>query len=289
MLTSDVRGLSSSRGGPAAFLTNKGKLIADFILLRTEEAFFLRLERERVEPLRKALDRYVISEDVTLESLADREGILSVEGPEASGILSELTEQTQAEIDALEDLQSLAFSISGGDGWIVSRRREWTPRFDVSARADLSEDLLERAVAMGAVRGGELVRETRRIEASRPLFGVDMDESHFPLEASLDEAVSFQKGCYIGQEYVARLAHRGHLNRKLSGMSLAGPEVPSRGSAVLRDGEEVGLVTSAAFSPAMSRTLAFAYLKRGHWEPGTELTVGTKAAVVSSLPFDFGR
>jgi folate-binding protein YgfZ len=142
---------------------------------------------------------------------------------------------------------------------------------------------------MGAVRGGELVRETRRIEASRPLFGVDMDESHFPLEASLDEAVSFQKGCYIGQEYVARLAHRGHLNRKLSGMSLAGPEAPSRGSAVLRDGEEVGLVTSAAFSPAMSRTLAFAYLKRGHWEPGTELTVGTKAAVVSSLPFDFGR
>jgi folate-binding protein YgfZ len=277
MLTNDVRGLSPAKGRHSAFLTNKGKLIADFLVLREEDAFLLRVERDRAEPLRKALDRYIISEDVTLQSLSDVERILSVEGPEASGLLAALTTEARTEIDALEDLQSLHS--------IVAQRRELTPRFDLSLRSELAEELLERAVEMGAVRGGARVLETRRIEASRPLFGVDMDESHFPLEASLDEAVSFQKGCYIGQEYVARLAHRGHLNRKLSGLILAGSQAPSRGTAVLRDGEEVGVLTSAAFSPAMSRTIAFAYLKRGHWEPGTELRVGDEAATVSSLPF----
>jgi folate-binding protein YgfZ len=279
MLTNDVRGLSPAKGRHSAFLTNKGKLIADFLVLREEDAFLLRVERDRAEPLRKALDRYIISEDVTLQSLSDVERILSVEGPEASGLLAALTTEARTEIDALEDLQSLHS--------IVAQRRELTPRFDLSLRSELAEELLERAVEMGAVRGGARVLETRRIEASRPLFGVDMDESHFPLEASLDEAVSFQKGCYIGQEYVARLAHRGHLNRKLSGLILAGSQAPSRGTAVLRDGEEVGVLTSAAFSPAMSRTIAFAYLKRGHWEPGTELRVGDEAATVSSLPFRF--
>jgi folate-binding protein YgfZ len=112
-----------------------------------------------------------------------------------------------------------------------------------------------------------------------------MDESHLPLEAGLEEAVSFQKGCYIGQEYVVRLAHRGHVNRKLSGLRLAGVEAPAPGTPVLRGAEDAGAVTSSAFSPAFGCPLALAYLKRGHLEPGTEVSVGGVKAIASPLPF----
>jgi folate-binding protein YgfZ len=112
-----------------------------------------------------------------------------------------------------------------------------------------------------------------------------MDESYLPLEAGLDEALSFQKGCYIGQEYVVRLAHRGHVNRKLAGLKLEAEEPPAPGSAVVRDDEELGAITSAAFSPAFGCVLAFAYLKRGHWEPGTKVRAGGASGAVSSLPF----
>jgi folate-binding protein YgfZ len=112
-----------------------------------------------------------------------------------------------------------------------------------------------------------------------------MDESHLPLEAGLEEAISFQKGCYIGQEYVVRLAHRGHVNRKLAGLRLAGREAPTAGSPVLHGAEEAGAVTSAAFSPAFGGVLALAYMRRAYLEPGTEVMVGGVSASVSSLPF----
>jgi folate-binding protein YgfZ len=151
---------------------------------------------------------------------------------------------------------------------ITAQRRELTPRFDVTASPATAKSLLERVLERGALLGGENVRETRRIEASRPRFGVDMDESHLPLEAGLDEAISFQKGCYIGQEYVVRLAHRGHVNRKLAGLRLAGREAPTAGSPVLHGAEEAGAVTSAAFRPRSRRPLAVS----GVFDPGTELT-----------------
>ena len=285
MLTNDVRSLAPGTGIPAAFLTNKGKLVSDLLVFREEDRFLLQMERERAEPFRKALDRYIISEDVALESRRDQEATFSLEGPGASAVLGELAGVRASELDELAHLHFRSSSAADVPARVVAMRRALTPRFDVTASPGAAKRLLERALEHGALLGGESVRETRRLEASTPRFGIDMDESHFPLEAGLDEAVSFQKGCYIGQEYVARLAHRGHLNRRLAGLRLPGREAPAAGSAVLRDGEEAGAVTSSAFSPSFEGNLAFAYLKRGHWEPGTELTVGGRRATVSSLPF----
>jgi folate-binding protein YgfZ len=285
MLSNDVRSLAPFAGIAAAFLTNKGKLVSDLLVFRCEDAFLLQMERERAEPFRKALDRYIISEDVVLESLAETESTFSLEGPKASGILAELAEIPPAGLDELAHLHFRLLALAGTKARVVARRRELTPRFDVSADPETAKRLLERVLERGALLGGENVREARRIEASNPRFGIDMNESHLPLEAGLDEAISFQKGCYIGQEYVVRLAHRGHVNRKLSGLKLSGNEPPAPGSLVMRGGEEAGMVTSSAFSPAFGCALAFAYLTRGHWEPGTELRVAGVTATVSSLPF----
>ncbi len=285
MLTNDVRALAPFTGVPAAFLTNKGKLVSDLLVLKTDDSFLLRMERERAEPFRKVLDRYIIAEDVALESLAEKEATFSLEGPKASGILAELAGLPASVLDGLAHLHFRTLEVSGIPALVLAKKSELTPRFDVSAVPESAKMLVERVLERGALLGGEGVREARRIEASRPRFGTDMDESHLPLEAALDEAISFQKGCYIGQEYVVRLSHRGHLNRRLSGLRLAGREAPSPGAKVLHEGEEVGTVTSSAYSPAFGQVLALAYLKRGHWEPGTQVTVADAPATVSSLPF----
>ncbi len=285
MLTNDVRALTPFTGMPAAFLTVKGKLVSDLLVFKGDDSFLLQMERERAEPFRKALDRYIISEDVALESRAETEATFSLEGPYASGILAELGGFSVSDLDELAHLHFRSIDLRGVPARITARTRELTPRFDVTASPDGAKASLERVLERGALLGGESVQEARRIEASRPRFGIDMDESHFPLEAGLDEAISFQKGCYIGQEYVVRLAHRGHLNRKLAGLRLAGDRPPAPGSPVMHGAEEAGAVTSSAFSPGFGGVLALAYLKRGHWEPGTELTVGSATAAVSSLPF----
>jgi folate-binding protein YgfZ len=281
MLTNDVRSLAPGAGIPAAFLTVKGKLVSDLLVFKTDDSFLLEMERERVEPFRKMLDRYIISEDVTLESLADREKTFSVEGPDAARIVSGLAGLSEAELLELAELQFR----SGATSRISARRRELTPRFDVTAQNEVAKSLLESALEAGAVLGGDSLRETRRLEASRPRFGVDFDDSHLPLEAGLEAAISFQKGCYIGQEYVVRLAHRGHLNRKLSGLKVEGNEPLPPGAPVRSGEEESGSITSSAFSPSFGGVLAFAYLKRGSWEPGAEVTVAGRSAKVTPLPF----
>lgn len=131
--------------------------------------------------------------------------------------------------------------------------------------------------------------DTRRIEIGEPLFGVDMDDSHLLLEAGLLSAVSFNKGCYIGQEYVARLAHRGHLNRKLVGLKLTETVVPEHNEEIVSDDRSIGRVTSATLSPALGCPIALGYVHRDFFDAGTAVTIknssGDLGAVVTDLPF----
>ncbi len=286
MLSNDVRALPLSAGMPAVFLTNKGKLVADLLAFKSEGDIIAELERERVEPFRRALDRYIISEDVVLEDLEGKDASFSVEGPEAGSILGRLLDRPESELSRLPHLGFTGGEISSAPVRITAHRRELTPRYDVTLPFERAPEILDAVLDGGARLGGELVAETRRIEAGRPRFGIDMDESNLPLEAGLDEAVSFQKGCYIGQEYVVRLAHRGHLNRKLVGIRVAGMTAPLPASAVQWQGAEVGAVTSAASSPGFGCALALAYLKREAFEPGTRVRLsGDVDGEVSALPF----
>jgi folate-binding protein YgfZ len=290
MLTNDVRSLPPGGGVTAAFLTSKGKLVSDLWVLKEESSFLLELERSRVEPFTKALGRYIISEDVVLESLVGREVSFSIVGPGASSILAALAETSSARLDGMPHLYHARIEIGGLTARLTAYRRERSARFEVGSASERAAELLSTVLDKGALLGGTLVSELRRIESGIPRFGVDMDESHFPQEASLDDAISFQKGCYIGQEYVVRLAHRGHLNRKLVGLVVPSGPRPSPGSRILRGEDEVGMVTSSTNSPALPGSLALAYLKREAFEPGTPVIVeGGAEATVSALPFTIGE
>jgi folate-binding protein YgfZ len=157
------------------------------------------------------------------------------------------------------------------------------------AAISVVEQILETGKKDGIQLAGLRATETRRIERGIPLFGVDMDESHLLLETGLDDAVSFNKGCYIGHEYIARLAHRGHLNRKLVGLKIEGGSLPLAGDEIVGENRSIGQVTSATLSPSLEHAIALGYVHRDFFEPGSAVRV--KSAVtdmearVVELPF----
>ena len=129
-----------------------------------------------------------------------------------------------------------------------------------------------------------LVADSLRMEWATPRFGIDMDESHLPLEADLQEALSFDKGCYVGQEYVVRLAHRGQVNKKLVSLELecAQEALPAAGSEIRSaGGDAVGVLTTTAFSPTIGRGLGMGMVKRGHFDSEGPLLAGEPQLPVS--------
>jgi tRNA-modifying protein YgfZ len=130
--------------------------------------------------------------------------------------------------------------------------------------------------------------EARRIEAGLPRYGIDVSEDHFPFEANLDSAISYTKGCYAGQEVVARASARGHANKRLVGLRIAGDGAVGAGTPITASVRpEAGIVTSSAVSPIFG-PVALAYLHKSVWEPGTQVSVAGREAVAAALPFSRG-
>jgi aminomethyltransferase len=298
MLSNDVKRLQTGEGVWAALLTRKGTLISDLVVYQLGDALLLEMEPEGLSPSMESLTRYLVSEDVTLVDVTGDEALFSVEGPRAAKLLSQV----------LVDLSETRLAELGVHHFISNRDEERDLRvsaarhgpgtaFDVAVPAQQAAELLVSLLDAGRPQGlrpvGWQVQEIRRIEAGIPLLGADMDASHLPLEAGLDDAISFNKGCYIGQEYVVRLAHRGHLNRKLTGLAFSGQTVPNAGDEIRASHDEsaraAGRVTSAAFSPSLAQPIAMGYVPSALLQPGTVVTVlsGDRAlsARVTELPF----
>jgi len=298
MLSNDVKRLQTGEGVWATLLTRKGTVISDLVVYQLGDALLLEMEPEGLSPSMESLSRYLVSEDVTLADVTGEEALFSVEGPKATKLLSQIL--VDASESRLAELGMYHF-ISDGEserGLRVSAARHGPgAAFDlaVPARraADFLGNLLDAGRPLGLRLAGWQVQETRRIEAGIPLLGTDMDASHLPLEARLDDAISFNKGCYIGQEYVVRLAHRGHLNRRLTGLALSGRTVPSAGDEIRAPDDETaraaGRVTSAAFSPRLGQPIAMGYVQSAFLEPGTVVTLlsagSALQARVTELPF----
>jgi len=143
-----------------------------------------------------------------------------------------------------------------------------------------------QAPSYGMLPCGTEALESLRIEAGIPRYGSELGEDTLPLEANLMNALSFNKGCYIGQEIVERARSRGSVNWKLAGVKIESPQAPASGEKLTLDGKEVGEVTSACVSPTLQKTIALAYLRKEHLEAGTRLqTASGEAAEVATLPF----
>jgi tRNA-modifying protein YgfZ len=272
-LTNDIEALAAERGCYAALLDRKGHIQADMRVLRLEtRELWLDLERAPAESVLKHLRTYSIGRDVEVEDATDRWGIVSLIGPrsgEVSGFEGLGPEFAQRYRD-WDGTEVLAVATDVG--------------LDLITQAELEARLIELLKAAGAAEVSEAAAEIVRVESGRPRFGVDMGPESMPAEAGITErAVNFEKGCYVGQEPVARLHYRGKPNRTLRGLRLSAPA--AHGDSLLLGEREVGTIGTVCLSPSLG-PIALAIVRR-EAEEGDRLTVGdgSVTAEVGALPF----
>jgi folate-binding protein YgfZ len=287
MVTNDVKGLKPGQGCYAAITNAKAKMLSDCRIYALADSLLLDLEPEAVQKIKQHLDRYIIASDVTIEDLTERFGLLSLYGPQSPEHFKKalgLTALPETEYACLE----APFQSKG----LIVARNEITGEmgYDIFIPVEILPPVFQTLISTGAKLVGQEALKILRIEAGIPQYGVDMDESHFPMEAGLTEqAISFTKGCYIGQETIARADTQGRMNRYLMGLEMEGPAIPQKGLAILKDGRTIGSITSAVRSPGLSKIIALGYLYREFAKPGTGVSVavegGSQTATVVALPF----
>jgi folate-binding protein YgfZ len=286
MLSNDVKALAAGEGVPAAFLTQQGKIVVDLCVLADQDKIMLDLFAERAEPFMTALGRFIVADDVELVLAAGEQPLCGLSGPSAREVIGRLLDRPPAPWRLLHHevrefrstpIRVVAASELGEEGYLVCGPDEIVAPF------------FEAACEAGAVPAGMEALNVLRVEAGIPWYGADTDEDVLIMEAGLERAISFSKGCYLGQEVVERIAARGHVNKKLCGLLIEGDVPPPPGALLRAGGRDIGRLTSVVRSPGLGRIIALGYVHRDHLTPGTALTVAggdtETPAAVSALPF----
>jgi folate-binding protein YgfZ len=289
LLTNDIAALTAGTGCYAAWLTAQGRMTTDMHVLESGDMILLDVPAAARESVLQRLDQFVFTEDVQLADLTGTLAEVTVHGPHAAGLI-EATAAGAAGLSGWEQYANARAEFSGLSVVIARIDRVGAPGYTMYIDAAHRAVLAAALEASGAVRVSDEALETARIEAGYPLFGVDMDEATIPLEAGIEgRAISMTKGCYVGQEVIIRVLHRGHgrVARRLVGVRV--PDgMPLRGARIGVDGRDIGHVTSSAVSPRLG-PIALGYVHRDFVEPGTTVDVeaggGRAAAVVNALPF----
>ena len=281
LVTNDIAGLPMGQGVYAAYLTPQGRMISDMRVIETGNRMLLNVERQIAAPLAERLETLIFSEDVQARDATSELAVLGVVGPSAARMIERATRVSVADLEAqYENVTIEALTVVRDDGFGL-------PGFDLYVPASDAAAVREKLVEAGAVPATEDTAEALRIEAARPRFDVDMTTDTIPLEAGLeDRAISFTKGCYVGQEVIIRVMHRGHgrVAKRLVTIVLSGNAVPARGDKIQVDDRVVGEITSAALSPKHDAPLALGYVQRDHAAPGTGLVVnGLQARVYQTV------
>jgi folate-binding protein YgfZ len=282
LVTNDVKRLRPGEGCAAALLTPKGRMQADLAILRAGEELIVDSDPALVRTLDGLFRKYIFFQQVAIENRTGVTGVLHVEGTGAGDVLRAfLGEEGPAEPHSsvlVAGVRAVRESRGGWDG------------FDLRAPRERLTTLHAALLGAGAAAAEAPVLEAARIEAGIPRWGAELSEEVLPDEAGLTSRgyVSYTKGCYLGQETVARIRTYGHVNRHLVGLLLDAAAVPPRGAEIRRGASKVGLVTSAIRSERLGRAVALAYVHRDSAAPGTLLAVllpaGPAEAVVTAFP-----
>jgi len=273
LVSNEVEELTDGSGCYAAVLTPKGKMLGDLRILDAGGELLLDTERSALQEVFNVLWRGRIGHDVEIHKRTLERGLLSLEGPRA---------RAMAGAEALPEAEHSHAAVDV-DG-IPARAIVTATGVDLLCEADRTADLRSAVLARGAAEVSEEAAEARRVELGRPRFGIDLDDTVIPQEAGLnDRAVSFTKGCYVGQETVARLFYKGKPNRHLRGLRLSAPA--QTGDALRLGDREVGKLGTVAVSPRLG-PVALALVRR-EAEPGAQVAVGDAGATaeVVELPF----
>ncbi|HVH27057.1 MAG TPA: glycine cleavage T C-terminal barrel domain-containing protein [Vicinamibacterales bacterium] len=288
LLTNDIVALQAGTGCYAAYLTPQGRMITDLLVYELGDAILLNVPGEVTDALVSRLDQFVFTEDVRLGNVTDTFAQYAVIGPGAATAMATLIQASPELVAALGAHGNLRAALLDHPVIIARESDTGEPGFDLFLDRTDAAMFEERLQQAGVVQLDEATADAIRIEQGVPLFHRDMDEETIPLEAGIEgRALSLTKGCYVGQEVIIRVLHRGHgrVARKLVGLLLEGSEAPPAGTTVRSGEREIGRVTSAALSPALGRPIALGYVQRDFVEPGTPVVVGDTPAVVNRLPF----
>lgn len=294
-VTNNVKDLATGFGCYAALVTAKGKMQSDLLVYCLQDELLLDFEPGLAEAVQQRLEKYVIADDVQVVNVSEAYGHLSIQGPCSAQVLAALALAPSLPETALTFVHSSDATL--GDLYAMNHARAGTCGFDLFVPIQALGAVLDKLVASARAQGGRLVGwtalEQARIEAAIPRFGADMDETNLPPEAGLDSrAIHYAKGCYIGQEVIARLRTYGKVAKALRGLQwpiVPGEALPKKGDKIYWSEKEVGYVTSATASTDLSSGLALAYIRREQNQVGAQLIIRTElgpvSASVTTLPF----
>jgi tRNA-modifying protein YgfZ len=272
MSTNHVQGLRPGEGFYTFFLSAQGRVLADANLFCFEDQMLLDTEPETRTKLYEHLDRYIIADDVILEDETGSSATVSVEGPEATRVLLALGAPTPV----------ADFGWQAWDERIVARvDSTGAGGFFIFLPPEEKAVLLAQLAAVGAVEATAEDARTVRIEHGRPRYGEEITERYLLQETGQMQAVNFNKGCYLGQEIVERVRSRAQIHRVLKRVEIDAREVPAAGVKLKAGDADAAEIASAAYSPALGKVVALAYVRSAYAETGTRLTLDTAPAEVA--------
>ena len=269
--SNDIKSLSAGRGTLALLLNPQGHILAELELYALAETLLVRSHISLREQTLATLKKYIIGSKVTIEDLSDSTGSMAVEGPCAAQVVRQTC---GVDIEAFADLAIQDVQVEGAACRLVKRSHfgqtgaEWIA--DRAALPAIWRKLLKQVRAIGGQPIGMEALNALRLEAGVPWFPADFNETTIPQEAAVEKThISFNKGCYTGQEIVERIRSRGHVNRKRVSLKFSTASPPPIGTKLRAGGSEVGAVTSAAFSPASGTAIGMGYVRREQFAAGS--------------------
>jgi folate-binding protein YgfZ len=281
--SNNIQALEDGRGALALLLNPQGRILAELEIYALPETLLVLSHVSLRERTVATLKKYIIGSQVKVEDLTERMGSFAVEGPRAAVLISDLCGIVLGE---MVEMSVKEISIDGVSYYLLRRSHFGEVGAELIAGRDALPTLWRKMLAsVRAHDGGPIgmaALNALRLEAGVPWFPADFSDAMIPHEADLENThISFNKGCYTGQEIVERVRSRGHVNRKRVSLKFSTATPPAPGTKLHADGAEVGFVTSAAFSPAAGTTIGMGYVRREHFAAGSvvEFDGGTAEVV----------
>jgi folate-binding protein YgfZ len=285
MVTNNVRDLAVGHGVYNFVLTPQGRIVGDLVAYNRGDFLLVTTDQAQAAAIKEFFDRYIIMDDVEVADVGDKLSAVGVAGPRATGTLQKAGVEIPHELEAGQVADLVWHDIG------ISVARGTHPNMDayeIWFAAEQSDRLWDAIAGAGATPVGSEALELYRITRGVPRYGLDISQRDLAQETEQKHALSFTKGCYVGQEIVERIRARAILHRTFTGFLVEG-RPPQPGTKVTDSDKNIGEITSAARVPFPSgeRTVALGYLRREFEAPGTAVQIGEQEATVQPIPFTF--
>lgn len=268
LLTNDIANLKEGHGTRACLLTPKARILGDMYIYNLGDRMLLDTGEASPDRLKATLDQFVITEDVQIQNSTNELLLLSLQGPKTADMIRQVLKTNVSKIERFAN-QSLGPSV------IINHDRTGQAGYDLIIPRNEAESVWQAFLLQGVQPVGAEALDILRLEAALPRYGVDLDETTLVLEAGLKDAISFNKGCYMGQETVARATFIGRVNRRLAQFQTKGVPGFGSGARLYGNDKEAGVVTSSAYSPALSGVVGLGYVQKDFATEGTQIAIKT--------------